>query len=198
MGAQDHSPTRRTVLATSGAVLAGSLAGCFGPDDDEADPEQTEPLSVDTDHTLVSFDEEITGWVRSVSHDPTTPIAIVEGAIDVAVEQDYRVRLGIVDEHGVVLADTVETTTLFPVGTNTLAAEFDDLDDCESCFSGLLQVNYPEGQHPFENGEGEDDGDEQESGDEEDATDDSNDGDIDDTADSATIETDDGGTRGGD
>jgi hypothetical protein len=91
-----------------------------------------------------------------------------------------------------------------PVGTNTLTAEFDDLDDCESCFSGLLQVNYPEGQHPLEDGEGkvgdedEDDEDEQERGDEEDATDGSNDGDIDDTADSATIETDDEGTGGGD
>lgn len=144
--------SRRRLLATAGAALAGSLSGCIlgggNSGTGSAETETGDDLTTAESETVVSFDAGVNGWIHSVSHTPSEGVASVVGAIDVSHEQDYRVRLGIVDENGVVLADTVTTETLYDVGKSTVSAEFDDVRDCESCHSGLLQVTYPEGEDP--------------------------------------------------
>lgn len=140
--------TRRKILAGVGALSLSGLSGCMGLlggiTGGSDDGESTGGLTTDTDHTIVSTDQGISGWVRSISHNPNGSMARVTGAIDVEEERDYRVRLGVIDEEGVVLGDEITTETLFPTGTNTVTVEIDDVEDCGECHSGLLQVNYPE------------------------------------------------------
>lgn len=145
MGRQ--TTTRRKLLAIVGTGLVGSLTGClFGGSSDSGS--SAEEIDTDDKQTVVDVDEAIRARVKSVEHDPDEQIAIVVGAIDVSYEQEYRVRIGVIDDEGVVLAEAIDTTTLYDVGTNSHRVELDDIPDCEACHSGLLQVSYPEGDDP--------------------------------------------------
>lgn len=142
--------SRRHLLATGALALSGSLGGCilFGSSGNTDSPNEgqgSEDLTADEKATVTAFGEGIKGWVRTVAHNPREKTALVEGAIDVGTEQDYRVRLGIIDKNGVVLQDDVTDETLYNVGTNTVTAEFEDVRDCEACHSGLLHVEQKDG-----------------------------------------------------
>ena len=140
--------TRRKVLAGFGTLSLSGLSGCMGLlgriTGGSDDGESSGGLSTDTDDTIVKTDQGISGWVRSLSHNPNGSMARVTGAIDVEEERDYRVRIGVIDDGGFVLAEEITTETLYPTGTNGVTVELDDVQDCGECHSGLLQVNYPE------------------------------------------------------
>lgn len=134
--------TRRRILTLGATLSTGVLAGCFGSDD-STDDEQAEELLSENTETIVSTGEGIKGRVRSVRHNPDEGVARVAGEINVPREAEYRVRLGVVDSSGVVLAEAINEVLLYRTGTNLEETEL-QVANCEACYSGLLEVQLTE------------------------------------------------------
>lgn len=138
---EEPRPTRRRVLAGVASGLAALFAGCFsyggGANADQTVGE--EELSVASEATIVDVEHGANASVRRARHTPDDGVAYVEGAISVPRELKYEVRLGVIDQDGVVLAQKVVEQLLYPTGTNLVSAEL-QVEDCESCHSGLVDV----------------------------------------------------------
>ena len=147
----DH--LRRRLLTVISSLALGSSSGCLylvrGGDDDDSssgssdDEGDENGVTADEEETIIATGEGITASVRRVSHTPEENTATVEGAINVPREFDYHVRLGVIDEAGIVLAQEVNDELLYPTGTNLVSAEL-EVDDCEACHSGLVDVRLSE------------------------------------------------------
>lgn len=132
---------RRDVLATGGALAMMTLSGCGIIGGDDGGQGNIEELSASEQDTIVATPEGsgITASVRGVRHQPGANRAEVEGAISVPRELNYQVRLGVIDENDVVLAQSVTEELLYPTGTNLVTSAF-DVPDCDACHSGLVEV----------------------------------------------------------
>lgn len=138
--------TRRRLLATGASSVAALLGGCFsygGGGNADASVGKEE-LTTASEATIVEEEHGADGSVRTVRHTPSSNLAYVEGAISVPRELKYEVRLGVIDQNGVVLAQRVVEQLLYPTGTNLVSAEL-QVDDCESCHSGLVDVSLTPG-----------------------------------------------------
>lgn len=137
--------SRRRVLATGVALSTGSLAGCSGGSDDSSgESSGEEELLTPDKERLTDFGEGISGRLRSVRHNPGELVATVEGAVSVPTEAEYRVRLAVIDKEGVILAQQVDEHLLYPGKADELVAAELSPEDCEACFSGLLEVHLTE------------------------------------------------------
>lgn len=132
--------SRRRVLATVGALSTGALAGCSGSSDSSNDASAEEELLSPDKATLTEFGEGVSGRLRSVRHNPEEQMAVVEGAVSVPTEAEYRVRLAVIDRDGVILAQEVFESLLYPGKADELVMAELSPQDCEACYSGLLEV----------------------------------------------------------
>lgn len=155
--------TRRAFIAAGLASLAG-LAGCVGGGNN---PTQTddgpEELITGNKETKVKTPDGITGRIRSVTHQPSDDRATISAEINVPSDGRYAVRLAVIDQRVVVLGEETREPELSGTGTNLETAEL-RVDDCEDCFSGLLEVSYTEDTQPSSgSGSGSDSNSEQDS-----------------------------------
>lgn len=135
---------RRRVLATVGALTTSALAGCSGGSDDSTDEPKEEELLSPEKETLTSFGEGVSGRLRSVRHNPEEQVATIEGAVRVPTEAEYRIRLAVIDKERVILAQEVNERRLLPGKADELVTAELSPEDCEACFSGLLEVHLTE------------------------------------------------------
>ena len=140
------SRTRRRLLAAGASAAATLLGGCisFGGGGSTDDTVGEEVIEGAPDSALVSTDvelleNEVTARIRTVRHTPDEGIAYVEGAINVPRELEYQIRLGVIDQNDVALAEDVFKKRLYETGTNLVSVEL-EVADCEACQSGLVDV----------------------------------------------------------
>lgn len=135
--------TRRRLLATGATIVSGSLGGCVlfgGGGGGSAGQEQ---LTVDGEQTIVNVEHGTSAGVRTVRHTPSQNTAYIEGAIKVPREAEYEVRLGVIDQSDVVLAQEIITQDLYTTGANLVSTEL-EVGDCGACHSGLVDVSLSE------------------------------------------------------
>ena len=140
------SRTRRRLLAAGASAAATLLGGCIsfgggGSTDDSVGEEVIEgaPESALVSSDVEMLENEVTARIRTVRHTPDEGIAYVEGAINVPRELEYQIRLGVIDQNDVTLADDVFKKVLYETGTNLEPVEL-EVEDCAACHSGLVEV----------------------------------------------------------